>query len=450
MSTPPLSGPPGHWLLGNLPAYNANPLGFVSAAGQYPGIVPLRMGPLRAVLLNDPQAIEAVLVDKNHSFHKARGVRRLRTLLGEGVLLTEGEFWLRERRLMQPAFHRASVARYADTMVARTTAMADRWSDTDVIDLVPEMRRLTLEIAAQSLFGTDLTDEEIRLVGDSLDTAGAQLQTRVSSLLMFVPDWLPTPGNRRMNSAIDRLDQVVYRIIQSRRKSTQKHDDLLSLLMAETDEHGTRMSDKQLRDEVITLLVAGHETTALTLTWALYLLARHPVADAKLAAELNGVLEIGRPPTPDDLPRLPYMAQIISEVLRLYPAGYITAREAIEDVEIGGHPIRKGAIVLMSQWARQRDAKAFPEPDAFTPERWIGGFERELRRGDYFPFGMGPRQCMGASFANLELALAVATLRRRFSFETTSSEEVKAVPIVALHPDRPIRLRLYAASDGRA
>lgn len=447
MSTPPLSSPPGHWLLGNLPAYNADPLGFVTAAGrEYGAIVPLRMGPLSAVLLNDPAAIESVLVDKNRSFHKARGVRRLRTLLGEGVLLTEGEFWLRERRLMQPAFHRATVARYADTMVARTTALADRWSATDVIDVVPEMRRLTLEIAAQSLFGTDLTDEEIRLVGDALDIAGAQLQTRVSSLLMFVPDWLPTPGNRRMNSAIRRLDRVVYRIIHDRRRSTEKRDDLLALLMAETDEQGEQMSDRQLRDEVITLLVAGHETTALTMTWTLYLLARHSAVDTKLAAELGDVLEGGRPPTLDDLPRLAYAAQIISETLRLFPAGYVTAREAVEDVAIEGYAIRKGTIVLMSQWARHRDAEVFPEPEAFEPERWVDGLEKRLRRGDYFPFGMGPRQCIGAAFASLELALVLATLRRRFRFELTSSDEVQAVPIVALHPDRPIRLRL-AASD---
>lgn len=440
-----MSGPRGHWLLGNLPAYNADPLGFVTAAGrEYGAIVPLRMGPLRAVLLNDPAAIEVVLVDKNRSFQKARGVRRLRTLLGDGVLLTEGEFWLRARRLMQPAFHRSSVARYAETMVARTTACVDRWSVTDVIDVVPEMRRLTLEIAAEALFGTDLTDNEVRLVGAALDIAGAQLQTRVSSLLMFVPDWLPTPGNRRMNAAIRRIDGVVYRIIQDRRRSTEERDDLLSLLMAETDEHGERMSDRQLRDEVITLLVAGHETTALTITWMLYLLARHSAADANLASELNQVLEGGRAITLDDLPRLPRTANVVSETLRLYPAGYITAREAIEDVEIEGYLIGKGMIVLMSQWARQRDAKVFAEPDWFEPDRWNDGFEKQLPRGDYFPFGMGPRQCMGVAFANLELALALATMRRRFRFEATSTDEVVAVPIVALHPDRPIRLRLAA------
>lgn len=447
MSTTPPRSPPGHWLLGNLPAYNADPLEFLAAAArEYGEVVPLRLGPLRGVLLSDPKAIEAVLVDKNRSFHKARGVRRIRTLLGDGVLLTEGEFWLRERRLMQPAFHRASVARYADTMVARSTACAARWTAADVVDVESEMRRLTLEIAAQSLFGTDLTDDEIQLVGDSLAIAGAQLQTRVSSLLMFVPDWLPTPGNRRMNAAIRSVDRVVYRIIETRRSSTEEHNDLMGLLMASTDEQGQQMSDRQLRDEVITLLVAGHETTALTMTWALYLLARNPTADAKLGAELNEVLDGGRSPTVDDLPRLGYTAQIVSETLRLFPAGYITAREAVEDVAIDGYMIKKGSIVLMSQWARHRDVKVFADPEVFDPERWSDGLEKRIPRGDYFPFGMGPRQCMGASFASLELTLALATLRRRYRFEATSDEEVRAVPIVALHPDRPIRLRLVPSS----
>lgn len=413
-------------------------------ARQYGDVVPLRFGPLHALLLNDPAAIESVLVEHHRSFRKARGVRRLRTLLGDGIVTSEGEFWLRERRLMQPAFHRASVARYADVMVGRTTAALDRWQAGDTIELIPEMRRLTLEIAVEALFGREVTEQEARRVGASLDVASAQLQTRVSSLLTFVPDWVPTPGNRRMNAAISAVDEFVYRIIDERRRSVDEREDLLALLLAEAEKQGSSMSDRQLRDEVITLMVAGHETTAFTMTWALYLLARHTAADASLAAELAEVFEDGRAPSHDDLARLPYTANVVSETLRLYPAGYVTAREAVEEVAVNGYRIRKGTVVLMSQWVRHRDPRSFDEPDAFMPGRWADGLEKGLQRGEFFPFGMGSRQCIGASFANLELILALATMRRRFRFEPTSAEEARPVPIVTLQPDRPIRLRLAA------
>lgn len=432
-------------MLGQLPAYNASPLEFVaSVARDYGDIVPLRLGPVNAVLVSDPVAIETVLIERSGSFRKARGVRRLRTLLGDGLLLTEGQLWLRERRLMQPAFHRGSVARCAETMVRRSLAALDRWGVGDVIDVENEMRGLTIQIAAESLFGSDLTVEEEQVVSESLQVAGAQIQTRVSSLLMFVPDWLPTPGNLRMNLAIRRVNRAVFRILEERRRSTVSHDDLLSLLMGETDDRG-RMSDRQLRDEVITLLVAGHDTTALTMSWILYLLSRHPAVEAKVRGELGEVLTGGRSPTAADLPRLKYTAHVISETLRLYPAGYITAREATQDMVIEGFLIRKGAVVLMSQWSRHRDPRIFPDPDAFKPERWDAGLETRLRRGDYFPFGMGARQCIGAAFATVELTLVLATLLGRYRFEATSIDEVRPVPIVALHPDRPIRLRCAPA-----
>jgi cytochrome P450 len=431
--------------MGNLRAYNADPLDFMTqTAREFGDVVPLRFGPVRAVLLTNPAAIEAVLIGQQRSFRKAAGVRRLRTLLGNGLVLSEGDFWLKQRRMMQPAFHRAAVARYGEVMVRRTEAMLDRWQPGAKIDTVDELRALTLEIAVEALFGTQIDEDEIPLLRSALATADAQLQTRVSSLLMYVPDWVPTPGNRRMNAAIARLDGVVGRIISARRERPNGGSDLLSLLMVASDE-GARMSDRQLRDEVLTLLVAGHETTALTLAWVLYLIARDPDVDEILRAEVSTVLE-GRPPLVEDIQNLRFAQYVVWETTRLFPAGYVTAREALHDVEVEGYPIRRGTIVIMPQWVMHRDPRYFDDPDAFRPQRWADGLIDRLPRGAYFPFGMGPRQCIGAAFAMQEAVLVLAAICQRFRLESVSSEKIGPIPTVALQPDNPIQLRTLLQS----
>jgi cytochrome P450 len=442
------SGPRGSWLFGNMPAYNADPLAFMAdTARRYGDFVPLRLGPIRGVLLSNPKHIESVLVEHPRSFHKSRGVHRLSTLLGNGIFIAEGEEWLEHRRLMQPAFTKNAVNRYSEVMVRRTVAALDRWADKTDIDVVLEARRLALEIAAECLFGNDVSEAEADEIRHAIEDAGVQLQTRVSSFKMFIPDWVPTAGNRRMNAGIRRLDQIVYRIIEQRRRQPTDRSDLLALLLAASDGDGSggRMTDRELRDEVITLLVAGHETTALTLAWALFEIARHAGVDAALAAEVEQVIGGQRAPTHEDLPNLPVTLSIVNETLRLYPAGYLTARECIEDVEIGGHRISKGTLVLMSQWEQQRDPTVFEDADEFRPDRWSGGLHKELERGDFFPFGMGPRMCIGGSFANLELMLLVPMIRQRFRLQPTSTDQPRPVPIVTLNPDRPIRLRLAQA-----
>lgn len=440
---PHRSGPRGSLLMGSMRDYNADPLAFMAdTARRYGDFVPLRLGPIRGVLLSDPKHIESLLVEHHKSVHKSRGVHRLATLLGNGIFISEGDSWLHHRRLMQPAFHKASVDRYAEVMVRRVSAALDRWTAREVIDVVVEMRRMALEIAAESLFGNDVSEAEANEIREAIEAASAQLQTRVSSYLMFLPDWVPTPGNRRMNAAIKRLDRIVYRIIAERRRQPTERVDLLSLLLAASNGPDGAMSDRELRDEVITLLVAGHETTALTLAWALYEVARHTDVDAALDEEVRRVLDADRAPSPADLPNLPVTSNIVNETLRLYPAGYLTAREAIEDIEIDGHVIRKGSLVLMSQWEQQRDASVFSDAGEFRPDRWSAGLQKELARGDFFPFGMGPRMCIGGSFANLELMLAIPMIRQRYRLQTTSAEAPRPVPILTLNPDRPISLRL--------
>jgi cytochrome P450 len=442
------AGPPGTRFMGNMREYNADPLTFMAnTARLYGDFVSLRLGPIHGLLISDPKAIESVLVEHQKSFHKSRGVHRLSSLLGNGIFISEGDYWLSHRRLMQPAFHKASVERYASVMVRRISGALDRWARLETIDVVLETRRLGLEIAAEALFGNDVTEEQATEIRKAIEAAAEQLQTRVSSLLMYLPDWVPTPGNRRMNAAIDRLDGIVYRIIEERRKSTDERVDLLALLIAASDGGENKMSDKELRDEVITLLVAGHETTALTLAWAMYEVARHPEVDAALRDEVAAVIGAARALGVEDLANLPVTANIVNETLRLYPAGYLTAREAIEDVVIDGHRIRKGTLVLMSQWEQQRDEAVFEEAEEFRPDRWSVGLQKDLARGDYFPFGMGPRKCIGGSFANLELMLAIPMIRQRYHLEPTSDDAPRPVPIITLNPDRPIRLRLTPAES---
>ncbi len=307
-TAPVPAGPRGSRLLGNMGSYNADPLAFMTdTARRYGDIVPLRFGPIRAILLSDPRDIESVLVEHSKSFHKSRGTHRLATLLGNGIFLSEGDYWLRHRRLMQPAFHRAAVERYGEIMIRRIAGALERWSSLDVLDVVRETRRLALEIATETLFGNDVSEQEARAIGSAIEVAAAQLQTRVSSLKMYVPDWVPTAGNRRMNAAIDEIDRLVFRIINDRRGRPGERGDLLALLLSESDQEDGGMTDRELRDEVVTLLVAGHETTALTLAWAIYEIAVHPEVGDALRTETDEVLE-GRAPTAGDIQRLPVAA----------------------------------------------------------------------------------------------------------------------------------------------
>jgi cytochrome P450 len=435
--------PPGHRLLGNLPDYTRDALGFMERIARDHGdVVPLRLGPVRALFLNNPQAIEEVLTTSHKRLRQSRAVGRLRTILGDGVFTSEGEEWLFQRRLMMPSFHRASVERYSDTIVARARNATERWSSAETVELVGEMRRLSLDVAVEALFGRGLDKAEGRMLGESVVAAGEHMQTRVNSMKMFIPDWLPTPGNRRTRAAVRRMNEVVQRIVDDRRSSAEEHVDLLSLLVHARDEEGGRMSDKQLGDAIRTLIIAGHDTTGSTLAWALYLLARHPQADSALEAELQDVLGNERQVVVDDLPRLAYLGKVVAETLRLYPAGFAAAREPLADMMVAGRTVPKGTVLLMSQWVRHRDPRVFEEPEAFRPERWTPDFEKSLRRADYFPFGIGQRQCIGQAFARLELMIALATLRQRYRFELVSDEVVRPTPRLALQPDRPITARL--------
>jgi len=433
-------GPRARWLRGSLEEFGRDRLGFFTrCARDYGDVAAFRLGPRPCLLLSHPDLIEYVLLTASRNFTKHFAVRLNRLLLGNGLINSEGDFWLRQRRLAQPGFVRERVVLYADTMAAATERHVADWQDGQTRDLHAEMMRLTLEIVGLTLFGADVA-AETHDVSAALEVALTCYVARVQSLLLL-PEWLPTPNNRRLRQAVGRLDDILYRIIRQRRAGDRERDDLLSMLLRARDEGGGSMTDRQLRDEAMTLFLAGHETTALALTWAWYLLGRHPEVEAALLAELQAVLG-GRAPTAADLPRLRYTERLVCEVLRLYPPVYTIGREALADCEIGGYRVRAGTTVFLSQWVMHHDPRYFEDPDAFRPDRWADDLARRLPKYAYFPFGGGPRVCIGNSFATMEAVLVLAIIAQKFRLAPASAEPVRPRAFLTLRPERAVPMVL--------
>jgi cytochrome P450 len=438
---------PAGGLLGLLPDLARDPLGFMTRCTRdYGDFVRLRLGLTPSIIVGHPDLVEEILVTRNHDFRKGQATRRLGSLLGSGLLLSEGDFWLRQRRLMQPAFHRQRLATMADTMVATASEVIDGWRDGEVRAINLEMMEVTLRIVGRTLFGTDVGEDLARIRRSSL-VMNEHFHSRLFSLLTLLPDTFPTIGNLRYQRAVRDLDSLVYRIFGQRRVGDAAGDDLLGTLLSARDETGRGMDDRQLRDEVITLLLAGHDTTALALTWAWVLLARHPHVVARLASEIDSVLG-EQPPTSADAPRLRYAEHIVTETLRLYPTAWAIGREALHDTEIGGQPVRKGTTLLISPWVLHRDPRFWDEPETFRPERWTHGLPRQLPRFAYVPFGAGQRVCIGASFAQLEGVLLLTTIAQRFRLELADpSRTVEPWPVVTLRTRGEVRMRLTRAAQ---
>jgi cytochrome P450 len=425
------NGPKGSLLGGMMGEYGADPTASMRQWRDVHGdFVPIRLGPFRAHVAFGPAEIDELLTDRAADFRKSFGTRMLIPLLGNGLLTAEGDEWLRHRRLASPAFHRERVDGYGRTMARYAEDSVRTWRDGEALDIHDEMTALTLRIVARTLFDNDVTAriEEVARLGTEIQDF---YYLRFASLRFLIPTWLPTPGNRRLAHLTRRLDDVVYGIIRERRPGEDR-GDLLSMLLLARDEHGAGMSERQIRDEVMTLLLAGHETTALALTWAFTLLDRHPETRGRLEAELAQVLG-DRPAAPEDVPALPYTEAVVNETLRLYPPAYVTGREAIRGTTIGGVAIPKRHIVLVSMFTTHRDPRFFPEPDAFRPERWLDGLEKRLPRGAFIPFGMGSRKCVGAAFAMMEATLLLATIARGWRFELAPNE-VPTHPSITLRP----------------
>jgi cytochrome P450 len=396
----------------------------------YGDIVTMRYYNFRVYFVSHPDFIEQVLVTDNRKFIKGRILRKNRQLFGNGLLTSEGDFWLRQRRLAQPAFHRGRIATYADTMVRYASRMASEWRGGEERDIHAEMMRLTLSIVAKTLFDADV-DREAKRVGHALE-AIMHLNSDFRKLIL-TPTWLPTPRKVRATIATAKLNRIIYRFIEERRAAGNDNGDLLSMLLAARDDDGSRMTDRQLRDESITIFLAGHETTANALSWTWMLLAQNPDVEAKLHEELDRVLG-GRTPTIDDLPNLRYTGLVVTESMRLYPPAWGMARIAIEDTEVAGYPIPKGCGVSLAQWVVHRDPRWFDAPLEFRPERWEGDLAKRLPRFAYFPFGGGPRQCIGNNFAVMEATLLLATLAQQFRISLVPGKEIIPAASITLRP----------------
>src|SRR5438132_9088280 len=426
-------GPKGHPILGVMPEFNRDTLSFITRCREYGDVVRARFFYVTCYFLYNPDDIEYVLSTNAKNFIKSMSVRSnfFHRLIGNGLLTSEGEFWRRQRRLAQPAFHRRRISNYGDTMVEYAERMISQWHEGETRDIHREMMRLTLEIVAKTLFNADVSGDADR-VGAILSEIVRPFASQ-ATLKWILDNRLPTPAHRRFHRLAKQMDEIVYRIIEERRRSGRDEGDLLSMLLQAQDEDGSQMTDQQLRDEVITLFLAGHETTALTLSWAWYLLALNPEAESRFHKELETVLH-GHAPTFSDLPPLKYTEMIAKAWMRLDPPAYGVGREAIEECEIGGYRVPAKTQIFAFQWVTQRDPRYFDAPDQFRPDRWTEEFTNALPKYAYFPFGGGPRACIGNSFAMMEIVLAMATMGRKFRFKISADTKVGILPAMSLRP----------------
>lgn len=441
MKLPP--GPRGHFLLGNLPEFARDLLAFHEyCRDEFGDIVRLKLGTRTVYVLNHPDFIHEVLVANHRNFIKHSFFwRHVTAIFGAGLLTNEGDSWLRQRRLMAPAFHRDRITAYGETMVAFTERMLEGWRAGEVRTVHHDMMHLTLEIVGKVLFDADVGGDA-DAIGSAFDAVTDEIAARFRRPV-FIPDWIPIPGNVRYRRGVATLDNLVYRIIGEHRANGAQGGDLLSMLMHARDEEGQQMNDRQLRDEAVTLLLAGHETTALALSWTWYLLSHHPEVDGQLHEEVRRVLN-GRSPTPADMRGLRYTEQVIQESMRLYPPAYGFGREALEDCQLGGYDVPAGTTVFMSPWLMHHDPRWFDEPYRFDPDRWSDGLADRLPRHAYIPFGGGPRVCIGNTFAMMEAVLLLATIAQRFRLERVSDAPVKPHTTITLRPQGGVPLRVTA------
>ena len=431
-SSPP--GPKGHPVWGNIEVLT-DVLSFMrDSARSFPSIASARLLNQRAWLLNAPEVIEDILVAKADKVRKHWSVRSLPIALGQGLLSSDGELYKRQRRLIQPAFRREKIVRYFDCFVSQTQAMLDRWQrDGDQEhDILQEMHTLTMNTASETLFGA-VAEEDASRVRNALRVGQAEFVKRICSVLKL-PLWVPTPSNRRLKKAAADLDEIIYRFIRERRNNPTGKDDLLSvLLQARDDERDSGMSDQQLRDECLTIFLAGQETSALAMSWCWYLLSQHPNAAQTIYDEVDRVLG-DRTPTMADVMQLTEIENALTESMRLYPPIYVMAREPIEDLHLGGYRCRKGTALIIPVWAIHYDEAYYEAPESFRPERWRDGLAKRLPKGAYFPFSMGPRTCPGSNFAMLQMRLVMAMIAQRFRFTLNENAKVTPFAQVTLQP----------------
>jgi cytochrome P450 len=436
-ATPP--GPASYPVIGRLPFLTGDGLAKMAAwAAKYGDIFQYRSFYVPVCFVSRPAAIEEVLVTRSHQYIHGLGVQANPAFLGKGLFTNEAASWRHQRRVMQPAFHQRSIRRYASLIVERTQRSIAGWRKGETIDIYRSLAALTLDVVARILFDVDIEGEVEHFAAA---VRALQLRNAHGQIVVRALQHLPTPCNLRYWRSIHRAEKIVYRLIHERRSTGRHGDDLLSMLLDARDENGEPMDERQIRDEIMTVIAAAYDSTALAVAYTCYLLGRHPEAAAELSAELHQVLG-DRPPTLEDLPKLTYMDCVLKESMRLYPPAPAVVREAIEDVELGGYRLSKGTHIVMSPWLTHRDARYFEAPDEFRPQRWTRRFEAQLPRFAYFPFGGGARKCIGANLARMEAALMLATVIQQIGMRPAPGFKLDLVPCINLQPRTGIQMVL--------
>lgn len=439
-----IPGPQKRAITGNLREFREDILAFFTkCARDYGDTCSFRIGLTRCVLISHPDSIELVLAKNSQNFRKHYGARQIRRLLGNGLFTSEGAIWKRQRRVIAPVFSAERLANYSQVVVTTATRQLDSWLEGQLRNIDMDMMHLTLAIASRAFFGDELQD--VAQVDEALAHALRDFELRTTSAISF-PSWLPTTRNRQFRASLRGLNRTVQGIVEKRGGAAHTERDLLSALLKARDSiDGMQMSEQQIVDEVRTFLLAGHETSALLLTWAMYLLAKHPEVQERLRLEVQATVG-NRMPDFSDIPRLKFAEHVAQETLRLYSPSYAMGREAIQGCELGGYFVPAKTTVFMSQWVVHRDPRFFDNPEEFRPERWENGLAKKLPRMAFFPFGGGPRSCIGSSFAMMEAVLVLALLVQRFRLECPDGSIWPGLaPIYTLRPRDPVNLRICQA-----
>ena len=423
--------PTGSFLIGNLSRFHG-----------YPDMVRLRLGLRDFYLVTNPALIQEVLVTKQRDFVKGRFLQNTKKVFGNGLLTSEGDFHHRQRRLIQPAFHRDSIEAYAATMVQHEQRATSRWHDGDVLDVHREMTKLTMSIIAKCLFDRDV-ESSAETISEDLTTTIEYFDLLSSPLATLLEKM---PSSKKYHRATRRVDELVYGLIKERRASPQDTCDLMSILLRAEDEDGSGMTDSQVRDEVLITFAAGHETTSNALTWTWYLLSENPAVEERLHAEVDAVIG-SRAPSAEDVPRLEYTTKVLTESMRVYPPAWILVRQALKDSVIGGYSIPRGADIALSQYVVHHDPKLFREPERFDPDRWTPEMRSALPRFAYFPFGGGARSCIGEPFAWMEGVLLLAAISRDWSMRHVRGHKVEMLPRITLRPKNGMMMTLTRRRD---
>jgi cytochrome P450 len=436
-------GPRDLPVFGNTHRYSRDPFTFIETLTRsYNGLSTFTLGSERTYLVTDPTDIERVLVSEVSRFRKAQTMRTgsIDDLLGDGLLMSGGEFWRRQRQRAQPAFAPGRVANFGEEIAGYAETMLDGWNEGDIVAIDPAMARITVKVIVSVMFGTELDDPTTETVQNNLEPLGKMFEPKAAQFLL--PEWVPTRERIEFERAVDNLEGVLDSLVRQRRGTEDGEMDLLSILLraqGEVDE----VTDELVRDELMTMLLAGHDTTALSLTYTWYLLAQHPEIERRVHDEIDDVLG-GEPPTADDVRDLDLTERVIQEAMRLYPPVYTIFREPSEDVRLGGYDVPEGSLVMLPQWGVHRDPRWYDDPETFDPDRWTSDRASNRPNYSYFPFGGGPRHCIGKHLSMLEAQMILATVAQNYRLRLApeQSAELDFAPSLTMHPSEPIRMEV--------